>query len=79
MIAEGLDVFKVKVPQSLADCTIAESSIRRETGCTIIALETDDILAVNPDPMVPMQGNAEMVLIGSTEGEERFFELYGSR
>ena len=76
MIAEGLDVFKVKVPPLLAGRTIAESSIRRETGCTIIALAVDSVMSINPDPTIPMQADADMVLIGSTEGEERFFEVY---
>ena len=38
MIAEGLDVFRVKVPKLLSDKTIAETHIRRDTGCTVIAL-----------------------------------------
>jgi voltage-gated potassium channel len=38
MIAEGLDVFRVKVPKLLSHKTIAETHIRRDTGCTEIAL-----------------------------------------
>ena len=34
MVAEGLDVFEVKMPASLVGKTIAESGIRRKTGCT---------------------------------------------
>ena len=78
MIAEGLDVFRVKVPASLAGTTIADSSIRRKTGCTVIALTIDHTVLVNPDPSIPLQADAEMLLIGSAEGEERFFQLYSS-
>ena len=76
MIAEGLDVFRVKVPASLAGRTIAETHIRRDTGCTVIALSVNHRSQVNPDPQLPLQEEAEMLLIGSRVGEERFFELY---
>src|SRR5690606_10993899 len=33
MIAEGLDVFEVKIPESLAGKTIAQCGIRKKTGC----------------------------------------------
>jgi len=38
MVAEGLDLIKVEVPKSLIRRTISESSIRKETSCTIIAV-----------------------------------------
>ena len=76
MIAEGLDVFRVKVPELLSDKTIAETHIRRDTGCTVIALSVNSTMQVNPDPQLPMQMDAEMLLIGSSAGQKRFFELY---
>ena len=72
MVAEGLDVFKVRMPASLVGKTIAESGIRRTTGCTIIALDSDGTTQVNPDPTRPLPAEAEMILIGSAEGESRF-------
>ena len=54
MVAEGLDVFKVKMPAALVGKTIAESGIRRTTGCTIIALDSDGTTQVNPDPTRPL-------------------------
>ena len=76
MVAEGLDVFKLRMPASLAGKTIAESSIRRRTGCTIIALDLNGTTQVNPDPMKPLPTEAEMIVIGSKEGESRFFETF---
>jgi Trk K+ transport system NAD-binding subunit len=72
MVAEGLDVFKVRMPTSLAGKTIAESGIRPTTGCTVIALDSDGTTQVNPDPTRPLPAEAEMILIGSAEGESRF-------
>ena len=76
MIAEGLDVFRVKVPELLSDKTIAETHIRRDTGCTVIALCVNGTMQVNPDSQLPMQIDAEMLLIGGSAGQKRFFETY---
>jgi Trk K+ transport system NAD-binding subunit len=76
MVAEGLDVFKVKMPASLAGKTVAESGIRRKTGCTIVALDSNGTVEVNPDPARTLQADAEMILIGSVEDESRFLKEY---
>ncbi len=77
MVAEGLGVFKVKMPSALAGQTIAESFLRRETGCTVIALDSDRAIQVNPDPFQPLPAEAEIILIGSVEAEKRFLKRYG--
>ncbi len=76
MVAEGLDVFKLKMPASLAGKTIAESSIRRKTGCTVIALDLNGTVQGNPDPTKPLPTEAEMIVIGSKEGESRFLATF---
>src|SRR5690606_38767305 len=38
MVAEGLDVFEMDVPPSLAGKTIAEAEIRARTGATVVAI-----------------------------------------
>lgn len=76
MVAEGLDVFKVDTPSSLVGNTIASSSIRPKTGCTIIAFEIDGKLQVNPDPFQPLPAGGKIILIGSTEAENTFLETY---
>jgi len=76
MVAEGLDVFKLKIPKSLVGKTIATSAIHRNTGCTLVAINTDTDLQINPDPNLPMPEDAEIILIGSTEGENQFIDLY---
>jgi len=76
---EGLDVFKVKMPASLAGKTIAESGIRRNTGCTIIALELNGATQVNPDPTKPLPHTGQLILIGSAKDENRFLETFMTR
>ena len=78
MVDEGLDVFKVKIPPSLVGKSLANSSIRRETRCTVIAIADGDQMEINPDPTLPLPVGREIILIGSVEAENRFLEIYGS-
>lgn len=77
MVAEGLDLIKVKVPQKLEGRSIMESSIRKETGCTVIAIRVNEEVNINPDPHTILVKNSEIILIGTVESENRFFEIYG--
>ena len=78
MMAEGLDVFRVRVPAGLAGRSLAGSSLRQETGCSVIGVRHGDGETVaNPDIHAPLDPEAELVLIGDTEAERRFLERYG--
>jgi len=77
LLAEGVNVFPVPVPRSLAGRTIANSGIRSETGCTVIAVEVDGQRLVNPPPESPLVPGCRMVLIGTLEAEEKFIRLFG--
>jgi Trk K+ transport system NAD-binding subunit len=78
MVAEGLDVFKIKVPRSLVGKAIAKSGIRRKTTCTVIAIEEAGATRVNPDPTQPLPASAQLILIGSAEGQSRFLSTFVS-
>ena len=77
VVAEGLDLFKVRVPPHLAGRTIAEASIREQTGCSVVGIRTERGVEVVPDPTETLPADADLVLIGTAEAEERFLELYG--
>jgi Trk K+ transport system NAD-binding subunit len=78
MVAEGLDVFKVTMPEALGGRSIADSNVRQETGCTIVALSSQGRMTINPDPFQPLPVEAELVLIGTSEAEHKFLERYHS-
>jgi Trk K+ transport system NAD-binding subunit len=78
MVAEGLDVFKIKVPPALSGKTIAESGIRRKTECTVIAIEHNGTTRVDPDPTQPLPTDAKIILIGTAKGESRFLSTFVS-
>ena len=76
VVTEGLDVFKVKIPNSLVGKTITESSIRPTTGCSIIAVNVDGAMNINTDPMMLLPADSESILIGTVEAEGQFLKLY---
>jgi Trk K+ transport system NAD-binding subunit len=76
MVSEGLDAFVVHVPPTLAGKTLAETNIRAKTGTTVIALDHNGHTIVNPEPDRPLPANAEMILIGTDEAQEKFFSRY---
>jgi Trk K+ transport system NAD-binding subunit len=78
MVTEGLDVFKVKLPSSLAGKSLAESGIRYKTGCSVVALVSGERTQFDLDPNQPLSAETEIILIGSVEAENRFFEIYGN-
>ncbi|MGK0224499.1 MAG: voltage-gated potassium channel [Limisphaerales bacterium] len=76
MVAEGLDVFKVAVPKSLAGKTLADTHIRRDTHCTVIGIDSNDETRTNPQPDAILPADGEIVLIGTPENESAFLKLY---
>ena len=77
MVAEGLDLIRVKVPKSLVGKTIKESAIRKHTGCTVIAIHCQKEMKINPEPKSEFPEDAEIILIGTVEAENKFFKVYG--
>ena len=77
MVTEGLDLFKVKVPAELAGKTIRESEIRENTDCSLVAIITARGMEIVPHPEETIPADADILLIGSIEAEERFLEHYG--
>jgi K+/H+ antiporter YhaU regulatory subunit KhtT len=74
ILGEGLNVFRVKAPQTLVGKNLAQSKIREKTQCSIIAVKTDDVMAINPDPQMSIRENSELILIGTYEGEKKFLQ-----
>ena len=73
MVAEGLDVFKLPVPASLAGLALKDARIREKTECTLVGIDQDGETLTDPssDTVIPTEG--EIILIGGVEGEKRFF------
>ena len=76
MLAEGLNLFRVGVYSSLVGKSLAESQIRIQTGCSVIAINHDGKMVINPDPSVCFRENDELIMIGADDAEKRFFKMY---
>jgi len=76
MLVEGLNVFKARVPDILIEKTLAEKQIRRNTGCNVIAICSNDSFNINPDPNVKFKKNEELILIGTAEAEKEFKKVF---
>lgn len=75
MIAEGLDFVRVTVPPSLAGSTLADSKIRERTGCSIVAIAIDGVMSVTGGPEQVLPADAELLIVGTVEAQERFMTL----
>jgi Trk K+ transport system NAD-binding subunit len=77
LLAEGLDVFTVRVPPGLAGRTIAEAGLRATTGVNVLAVRREGGQAAPPDIQARLEPGTEMVLIGDRDAERAFFAKYG--
>lgn len=78
MLAEGLHIFRLKVPPLLVGVELSQSKIREITNCSIVAIKNNGVLTINPDPSVKMSEGAELILIGAYEGERKFLKAFVS-
>ncbi len=76
MLAEGLNVFTVDTDVSLIGKTLAESHIRKDTGCNLIAVHDNDKMMINPDPSYRFSERHELIFVGATEAERNFFRMF---
>lgn len=76
LVVEGLDIAHLPIPKALQGKSIAESAVRRRTGCTVIALKTAEGSQVNPDPHAPLPAEGEVVLLGTPEAIQTFQRVF---
>ena len=76
MFAEGLYIFRASVPSALAGKSLAESQIRKQTDCSVIAIGRENKLNINPEPSILLGEHDEMVLIGTSDAEQRLMDIY---
>jgi voltage-gated potassium channel len=79
LLAEGLVVFRVPVPDALAGRTLRETDIPAETGCSVIGIMRPDGCRTDLDPDAPLPADADLVLVGDDIGEVRFLGRYVGR
>jgi Trk K+ transport system NAD-binding subunit len=78
-VSEGLNAFRRPVPPKLAGTTLKDSHIRKDTGCSVVAIERDGVMNGNPSPDDVLPPSGSLVLIGDAASETRYVERYGAR
>jgi Trk K+ transport system NAD-binding subunit len=82
MVAEGLNIFRIELPEHLEGRSLVESGIRDRSGCSVIAIQREidgrDTHLIHLDPTELLQAGDELVLIGNIESEETFLKTYVS-
>ena len=75
ILTEGLNILRLNVPRKLAGKKIAETDIREKTGYSIIAIQKENSLIVNPGPDEEIPVNGKIYIVGNLE-EKNFYKLY---
>ncbi len=78
MLAEGLNIFKVDMPEKLYGKKINDLELRDRTGCTIVGVEKDGEITLQPEPDFVLKKVQKIILIGTLESEKRFWKYYSN-
>ena len=76
MLAEGLNIFKVEVPDKMCGKKISELDVRDKTGCTVVGVERNGDILLQPDPDFILEKIQKIILIGTLDSEKKFWKYY---
>ena len=76
VLVEGVDLFYVPLPPSLADKTLADAGIGARTGLHVIGVQKDGQLVTDLPPDQRLVKGSTLVALGSAEQRERFRAAY---
>ncbi|MEX1177914.1 MAG: NAD-binding protein [Nitriliruptor sp.] len=75
VVAEGLEVFQVAVPERMVGRSLVDIGLGERTGCDVLAIERDGIVAA-PDPHQPLPADVDLVVIGDEAAEHAFLDRF---
>jgi voltage-gated potassium channel len=76
LLAEGLSIFRADVPGPLVGTALADSRLREDTACSVVAVLRADGADPNPAPSTVLAADDALLLIGDAEAEARFAERF---
>ncbi len=76
MLGEGVEMFLVKVPKSLAGKTLGRSEIGARTGLNVIAIQKEGSTITNPSADMMFDAQSELLMIGNAEQREEFNAVF---
>jgi voltage-gated potassium channel len=75
VVAEGLEVFQLAIPERMVGRSLREIGLGERTGCDVLAIERHGIVTA-PDPSEPLPADADLVIIGDEAAEHAFLERF---
>lgn len=76
VLGEGVDMFYIPVPNSLAGRTLAQSAIGERTGLNVIAIQHDDRVQTSPQAEDTLVKGTMLIAMGGTEAREKFAQTF---
>jgi Trk K+ transport system NAD-binding subunit len=76
MLTEGLSLVRVRIPEQLIGKTLAESAVRAQTECMVVAIQTPENTEVLPPPERVFPAEGDLLLVGDGDTETRFLTRY---
>lgn len=76
MITEGVDVFRIKTPEALHGRTLAQTTLRKDYGLSVIGIEDNGKIEINPPADTRLHKDKEIILIGTVESEHLFLNTF---
>jgi voltage-gated potassium channel len=64
------------IHSTLLGKSLAESQIRIQTGCSVIAINRDGTMINNPDPTIRFQERDELIMIGTDDAEKQLIKKH---
>lgn len=78
VIAEGIELVRLSIPQSLAGRTLADAAVVEHTGCRVVALIDRESFVCNPARDMLLPQACDLVLIADAESLYRFHKRFES-
>lgn len=75
-LSTNVEVVRTEAP-GLAGETLKEADVRRRTSCTVVAVARGDEMITELSPGFRVEEGDEVVVAGTDDGTNRFFESFG--
>jgi len=76
VIAEGVELFLVPVPSTLAGHAFHDTNVRAQTGCHIVAITDNDAVILDDTETIPADPTAKLMIMADRHAERQFREHY---
>lgn len=76
VLGEGVELFSIPVPASLAGKRLADSAIGSRTGLSVVALEHASVLTTSLTREMTLPAGATLLMLGSLEQRRIFTEAF---